>query len=479
MKKVLFLMAASATVLLAACTSESGGPSSNISYDVLKAAENANVQTPITFETFSAREAVTRVGTIGSKLDLANHYGFGVFAYYTNAAYSEAAKPNFMFNQQVTAVGTGTAPTMTNVTGWEYSPIKYWPNETKKDSEGTTYDISTNKAMLSFFAYAPYVPMNIIRATDGVVLDAPGGSPKTVGITKITPKDGDTAGEVKIDYVAGTSKNADELLFGIAETNTVWNSVDGATKTINAGETFKDLVKPANNTTIKFYFKHALSRLGMTVVAARNEVNPTTPATSVLYDATAKNKTKIFIEKITINRNIHVSGTLNLNNTTAGEPKWEDTVGAPFVINESHAMDPDLAYPSDPLTFATLFASRAGVTTTEKSVMGTHPVDPADPTGPQYDDYYLLLPETAATAPLTTDIIVEYHVVTEDANLPGGYSDVKNTITKTMPAQLVLEKAKSYNIRMIIGVNSVDLDMDVQPWTVDGTQTVYVPKNND
>ena len=134
MKKNLLFVAASATLLFAACTSESDGPSSNISYDALKAAEKADVQTPITFGTFTPREAVTRV--IGDEIQLANHYGFGVFAYYTAGAdYSLVAKPNFMFNQQVEAETTGVVPNATAVNGWKYSPIKYWPNNTLKDGE--------------------------------------------------------------------------------------------------------------------------------------------------------------------------------------------------------------------------------------------------------------------------------------------------------------------------------------------------------
>lgn len=481
MKKNLLFVAASATLLFAACTSESGGPSSNISYDALKAAEKADVQTPITFGTFIAREAVTRVGTIESPLNLANHYGFGVFAYYTkNSDYSESAKPNFMFNQQVTAVGTGTAPTMNGVTGWEYAPIKYWPNETDSDDGGTTTGISGGRVdKLSFFAYAPYVSNDSIRATDGVILNGIGGTPKTVGMLSITPNDGDTAGDLKIAYKAGTSKYADDLMFGVAKNPTNWTGVDGSIKAIARGATFKDLVKPANNTTIEFYFMHALTRLKMSVVAARNVVDPADNPAKPLYDNTpnAANKTKILIESITINRPIHTAGTLNLNNSVAGEPKWDVTTSAPFVIDATHALDLDLAYTTD----RTEFAAREGVVLTKKSVFGKHEILPSTTPKTYFDDYYLLLPETASTAPATTDIIIKYHVMTEDPKLPGGYSDITNTIKKTVPAQLVLEKAKSYEICINIGVNSVDLDVDVQNWTDDvySPQTVDLPINVD
>jgi len=53
-----------------------------------------------------------------------------------------------MFNQKVTGIGTGnetsnaTDKTTSWSGGWEYKPLKYWPNE------------ATDK--VSFFAYAPH-----------------------------------------------------------------------------------------------------------------------------------------------------------------------------------------------------------------------------------------------------------------------------------------------------------------------------------
>lgn len=478
MKKNLLFVAASATLLFAACTSESGGPSSNISYDALKAAEKADVETPITFGIFTPREAVTRIGTIGNELQLANHYGFGVFAYYTEGAdYSTAAKPNFMFNQQVTAVGTGDAPNMTAVTSWEYSPIKYWPNNTQKDAENTAYNISVNKDKLSFFAYAPYIPQANIEA-DGTVMDntvAPAVA-KTKGVIKVVPVDGATAGDVKLTYIGGSSKYSDELLFGVAQNNTTWNSVDGGSMTINAGMPFKDLVKPVqNDKTITFYFMHALTRIGMTVQAANNQVAG--GGSALWVDGAADpNKTKILIEKIEFNRDMHYGGVLNLNNTTAGQPEWEEIATYrqnPFAIKETglgHAdLEADLTWKAAYATNPAEAWTKEGVTPIKKSVFGQHGT-------PLRDDYLLLIPETAAPAGATS-ITITYHVMTQDANLPNGVSDVKNVITKEIPAALQLEKAKSYNFNLILGVNSVVLDVDVQDWTDVAEGDTYLPKN--
>ena len=481
MKKILLFVAASATLLFAACTSESGGPSSNISYDALKAAEKADVQTPITFGTFTPKEAVTRVGIIDDEEDLATHNGFGVFAYYTAGAdYSVTAKPNFMFNQQV--VGTsGATPT------WSYSPIKYWPNNTQRD--GTTdYDISVNKDKLSFFAYAPYIFPADIDA-DGNVMDntvAPAVQ-KDRGVIKVAPANGTISGDVKLTYVGGSSKYSDELLFGVTQNNTAWHSVDGGTLNILAGMPFKNLVKPvltpASEKTITFYFMHALTKIGMTVIAANNKEDGT--GGPVLWNdgAADPNKTKILIEKIEFNRDMHYGGVLNLNNTTAGQPEWEDLAnyhvnpltihpdGVVLAPNEHAEIDEDLAWRAEYATDPTAAWTKEGVITTgeAKSVFGKHGL---------VNDFLLLIPETAAPAG-DTYITITYHVMTKDANLPNGVSDVKNVIRKKIPAALTLEKAKSYNFRLILGVTSVDLDVEVKPWTNVNMGDIYLPKNKE
>lgn len=476
MKKNLLFVAASATLLFAACTSESGGPSSNISYDALKAAEKADVQTPIAFGTFTPREAVTRV--IGDEVQLANHYGFGVFAYYTaGAEYSVTAKPNFMFNQQVEAETTGVVPNATAVNGWKYSPIKYWPNNTQKDGENTTYNISDTKDKLSFFAYAPYIfPANI--AADGTVMDntvSPAVA-RTKGVIKVAPANGTISGDVKLTYVGGSSKYSDELMFGVTQNNRIWNSVDGGSLTIEAGYPFKNLVKPIDtDRTITFYFMHALTKIGMTVQAAKNQALPGGSPELWNADAADPNKTKILIEKIEFNRDMHYKGTLNLNNTVAGHPLWEDTsFENPFEITETgigHAdLEDDLtwepAYATDPTEAWTKTGVVAGV---EKSVFGQHGT-------PLRNDYLLLLPETTAPAG-DTYITITYHVMTKDANLPNGVSDVKNVIKKKIPAVLALEKGKSYEFNLILGVNTVDMDVDVKDWTTVPEDNTYLPMN--
>ena len=209
----------------------------------------------------------------------------------------------------------------------------------------------------------------------------------------------------------------------------------------------------------------------MTVAAANNQVDE---GGAALWDATAANKTKILIDKIEFNRDMHYGGVLNLNNTVAGEPNWEvlDSYRQnPFAIDEpgsGHAdLEEDLAYKAAYDTDPTEAWTKEGVTTTRKSVFGMHGA---------VDDYLLLIPE--ATAPVgTTTITITYHVMTQDANLPNGMSNIKNVITKEIPSSLQLEKGKSYNFHLNLGVHSVDLDVDVEDWISVSESETYLPKN--
>ena len=99
--------------------------------------DNTDEQTPqadgsIRFEAEAPLFTRSLIDT-DAKLQLA---GFGVFAYYTEDNLwddTSSPIPDFMYNQQVTY----------DATSWQYSPVKYWPND-------------DTKKYVSFFAYAPY-----------------------------------------------------------------------------------------------------------------------------------------------------------------------------------------------------------------------------------------------------------------------------------------------------------------------------------
>lgn len=162
---------AALAALITAC-SESGN---------LSQPTQANLNTPdnaVQFDTYLSKSAATRSGSPGAidtdKLKQSG-YGFGVFAYKTGtgsyAAYrtqnaTARRYPNFMYNEYIRYDAAQAK--------WVYDNpknTKYWPNEVhdfwgdnvddqnndSANDPATTTDY-TNGGLVSFFAYAPYVP---------------------------------------------------------------------------------------------------------------------------------------------------------------------------------------------------------------------------------------------------------------------------------------------------------------------------------
>ncbi|MDD3356560.1 MAG: fimbrillin family protein [Dysgonamonadaceae bacterium] len=222
----------------------------------------------IEFGTYVGRDAQTRASVLDdAALKLS---GFGVFAHYTaqDSYASASAKPNFMYNQEVT---WGTT--------WGYTPVKYWPNNTDDK--------------VSFFAYAPYssttTPNNI---SDFVPTSTNTGDPTL----KFTVND--------------VVKSQADLVWGV-------KSGDGLP--------FLNQTKQTITEDIKFTFKHALARIGFNVEAMVDLVND--DATGTPDDGTTGNgaiatETKIVVTKVELIGSFYPSGTLNLNNTAANTPLW-------------------------------------------------------------------------------------------------------------------------------------------------------------
>ena len=160
-------------------------------------------QNAIEFGTYIGRDAQTKGSVLTT--DGLKTQGFGVYAYYTdNANYNATSSPlNFMNNEEV-KYGTNS---------WEYSPVKYWPNESQDK--------------LTFFAYAPYQSNRNASSTQV-------GDP-------ILTIDVDTDVTKHIDYTYATA---------------------GASLT-----TLTNITKQSINSTIPFVFKHAMSRVGFKVEA--------------------------------------------------------------------------------------------------------------------------------------------------------------------------------------------------------------------
>lgn len=255
MKKY-FTFAAVAAVVLSSCAKIEDGAT---------VIDNSNE--PVMFGVYTAKNATKAVsatdfGTIDQAALEASTNGFGVFTFFSdnsvgsndyNAASPSNFKPNFMYNQQVKY----------NSGAWEYSPIKYWPNEFGDAA------ISAATDKLTFFAYAPYV---------AAVGDE--------GVTAISAKDATGDPTVSFKVPAKAEEQIDLL----------WSNAD-----------LKNKTKQAVGGTVKFTFTHALSNLSIYPIAV---VDATDIPASAGTDIDAA--TKVTINSLTIKGKFNQEGTLNL-----------------------------------------------------------------------------------------------------------------------------------------------------------------------
>lgn len=324
MKKSYFFYAAAAALMLTACSSED---------DILQTGQTKQAAPQeVGFDVYTpAATSVTRAGLEGTmttgRLQRAEEDGggFGVYAFLTedeNGAGGEteatayvptdptgtegkANVPNFMVNEKILWNNTNL--------GWYYNPLKYWPNETDKDSQATPASMQSDQQStgtdpvdndrhldrLTFFAYAPYVSAGT-----------------TTGITGITDNTGKLGSAKTSDpTIAWKATTADatfnpnegvDLLWGVAPSGGLsYTAVNGWTVTRNEGTPLINMIKPDVNTSMKFLFQHALARFGINVVAAVDQVSP---------GGDLNPNTKITIDNVKITGLFGTTGELNLNN---------------------------------------------------------------------------------------------------------------------------------------------------------------------
>lgn len=295
MKKILFFTVAAATVMaLTGCSQSS---------DLTETAETS--QTAISFDTYLAK---TRAGVSGSQTtETLKTNGFGVFAYYTAQDFQPGSTlPNFMYNTKVTGSTSGTT------TSWNYSPLRYWPN---------------NNGRVSFFAYAPYIDAD---NTTGLPTNT------TYGITGLPRNDNGNTPAITYDLGSDIT-NAVDLLRGVKKSN-------------NA-ETNINLTRA--NDIVGFTFKHALAKFNIKAKTT-SQIDPAT---------------KITIESITISStNLGKTGQLNLV-----DGSWSSISGNASIAltssnintNFAESLAREIQNPGDLTTFKNI----AGLTTDAQSVM--------------------------------------------------------------------------------------------------------------
>ena len=297
MKKSL-IFAAIAAVALSACAK-------------FETFTNTDSDNAVSFGVYAGKTAQTRAtyGDITTATLKTSTDGFGVFAYYTEAAaWSASATPNFMYNQQVTY--SAEANTTLYPQKWVYSPRKYWPNGTNS----TTVESGETADKLSFFAYAPHIATASINSVPAA----------GQGITAMSANSATGAPTVSFTVPAKAEHQID-LLWAIP---------------------VKDQTKAELDGTVSFTFKHALTKLNVKVQAV---VDATAPTTANLDAATS-----IILTSLKVEADDTKSGVLTLDSTDADAPNWGSKSGKT-----------EVTYDNTSFSSTTIVNSKTGFNVTE------------------------------------------------------------------------------------------------------------------
>lgn len=456
MKQKKYFILAAAAILMAACSendiAEKQSPQVTVDNQM------------VTFDSYVGRGltragGLTALGSTDALKALGTAGGFGVFAYYTDGEpYSGITKPNFMYNQLVDW----------NSSKWEYTPIKYWPNEFGNDA------ISDQVDRLTLFAYAPWVDVTPIT---GLVKNDP--TTNIIGMTRNT-----ATGDPFIKYVATMdATNTTDLCYGVAAQNFTSSNSAINKNDIKKGEPYIDVKKPGidENSKIYFDFKHATAQLSVTIDAV---VNAATGPTTVPLD---NKNTRIWVRSVTF-EGITLKGALNLNSHNA-TPEWYDmngsnkiTTGSVTVFdgrkdgkealyeatNETPATLNPVLIQNAPYASSFVSTTPAGVTETAVNLFTSSTV-----TDPVY-----VIP---TNEPMKVTIV--YDVETKDTQLAYFLSDgstpgstIENTITKTITSFGNIIAGYHYDLKLHLGMRSVDFDAEVTAWK-DIDAEVDLPSN--
>ena len=461
--KKLFLFAATAA-MLAGCSETDELAKNQLS----KAADDG----AISFSVYTNR-AVTRAGKAGmlntDSLQKPDG-GFGVFAYHTNNSFydSQNSEVNFMYNQKVTWNGQK----------WEYDPVKYWPNEFGTNAKSNDIDYVT------FFAYAPYVDFNPMTGVAPAGDDA--AQQQWKNITSAS-RNGDL-GDPLIRYMVDANPQTSvDLLWGVAANKNFQGLAPAATTTpLQEGGCYLNLSKQVGvDDKIEWRFHHALSKLKVEIIAATDVATEGTDEYVPADGATRiDDATRVYLRWIEF-QGFAMSGALNLYSATplsgtVPTAKWMSYDGATdlkittvrfndglFDGKEGIAdnVNPNervLGELNDTIIEKSTpaggwQAKNAGIPTAHYTNLFAHAKDGKD--------CIYVIP---TSSPVKISML--YDIETADRRVGKYLSDgtttgvrIANEISKNLDG-LKFEAGKAYNIKIVVGLESVKVTAEVVDW---------------
>lgn len=468
--KTKFFMMAAAALFFTACTSN----------DDLQIKENTQTEEEMAvgFDTYLSKNSggQTRApysGGLFGATELQDN-GFGIFAYqHDGDALPATAKPDFMYNQKVEYLSTSST--------WSYSPIKYWPNMTKKsDSDNGVDSYTGNNAKaddckrISFFAYAPYQETNRIKHSSGlknglIYTDESQTTEKAYGIYKITTRNEEGAPAIYYKVNPDLTK-AEDVLWGVAPYGGIrYTAVNYNPITISYGMPLIGMIKPSTHTKMKFLFQHALTAMMMDIQLAADQVGAGAKDPDEGKDF-GDGETKVYVSNITLTPKttaigFATEGKLSLQNTSANVPRWTQANDENFVTGSPLEIVPT---PSE---------GQVQLPTTLSSGVGVKAETATDILGSKTQPLMFIPVYTTAGQNEVITVSITYTVETTDEGHygTGGKVVTENTISKDVTLKS-FRTGRFYQLHLVLGLTSIKIDAVANDWDVE-EQNVDLPRN--
>lgn len=531
MKKTLILLAAAASFMLTGCTDSdlTGGTS------FTEGSSSGAIQ----FSAKTGNTGMTRAGYAG---DLTNasikesSAGFGVFAYYSETQKIKAwgnwdvtsdpmvsinKAPNFMYNEKLTWSNTKN--------GWDYSPVKYWPNGTDAANVVNVTNPSNTATeaapqYLSFFAYAPYVAETTTEYQYDTANSKIGADTNDeVGEAILTVSDptavqngivamskNDANNDMYVKYILNPAANEGkfvDLTWGLRGQLTYRETDNNDNIITTLGSEYNtDLTKQVVDEKVKFLFKHALSRVGGSTSSSTSgsgsqvcglwavvdvDANSTTDGTGLSNQTTyfsndfSNAKTLVTIESVKIRDKYSYAAETDPSTTETSDfltDGWFDIMNGTWsntateVTHTTGGNGATYSVTADNTGGTGVYELNADIkegTVDNAAGADWTTTNSGGATGVTLTKKKVYADEDVPGLLLipgdgsnTLYITVKYHVRTADSKLSTGFSHVTQTITNKVTLDgSILNPNKYYNLVMHLGLTSVKFEAVVSDWS--------------